>query len=205
MFDDRRKDQGGEKTLVELEPDECWCVVYPCGGYDYGHELMDAAVVYGKLGVVFASGDSVPVVRMKIEDAKSFADRMKRIAADDDEDLRTLAVLYDSQGERYRRFDDSVTLCTEAAFSDWPLTGDRNVLYRLKNMAKKALTPVTQHSKWLESSRIGKGDRSRYEHESLSKILASAVDYDQLNVSNCLFAERIVRRQMVLERGLPRR
>ena len=190
----------GDSTPVTLKPGEKWVVVYPGGDYECGAEVPDAQIVHGGyLGVIFSKGESLPVVRMSSALAESFKDKWKRIESEDIDDLRTTAVMYDSQGERFRRFEEALPLMSEAAFSDWPLTGDRNVLYRLKVMVKKSQTPVTQHVKWVESSRINKGDRSRYEHECLAKILDAAVTYDQLNVANLLCMEKLVRRQMVLE------
>ena len=190
----------GAETPILLKPGEKWVVVYPGRTLECGAVVPDVHISHGGyLGVVFDKGESLPVVRMSSDEAETFKDRWKRIEADEIDDLRTTAVMYDSQGERFRRFEDSLPLLSEAAFADWPLTGDRNVLYRLKVMVKKSQTPVTQHIKWVESSRINKGDRSRYEHECLAKVLDAAVTYDQLNVANLLCMEKLVRRQMVLE------
>eukprot|EP00746_Dinoflagellata_sp_MGD_P159731 gnl/MRDRNA2_/MRDRNA2_86757_c1_seq1.p1 gnl/MRDRNA2_/MRDRNA2_86757_c1~~gnl/MRDRNA2_/MRDRNA2_86757_c1_seq1.p1 ORF type:complete len:406 (+),score=88.05 gnl/MRDRNA2_/MRDRNA2_86757_c1_seq1:297-1514(+) len=124
--------------------------------------------------------------------------RDKKMESDD---LRTLPVRYDHQGERWRDYPEAVAIMDSDDFGDWPLTGPRNALWRLKQLKRSGLTPLTQHQKWCERSKVGKTDRAKHEHECLAKVLDSAVSYDQLNACNLACIERVVKRRMLIEQA----
>lgn len=59
-----------------------------------------------------------------------------------EDDMRTRAVTYDTQGERFREYRDAVSQMQEDAFGDWPLEGPRTALWVLKFFARQQLTPT---------------------------------------------------------------
>ncbi|CAE8654568.1 unnamed protein product [Polarella glacialis] len=197
-----------------LKPGMHWVALATAAGVNVGDicQLRANDPARGEYGLfISSSGDSVPVQQMSSKEIDAFIDSLMKkkptgpqgdgelLGADDTGDLRTLAVAYDPQGDRYRKFDEAVTICYETDFADWPLSGPRSVLFRLKALRKSGLTPMTQHSTWLEKSKMGKNDRSRHEHEVLARILETAVTYDQYNAPNSAAMERLIRRMMLIE------
>ena len=67
-------------------------------------------------------------------------------AAVETDEVRTLSVIYDEQGERFRLWREVVNALQTDTFDDWPVEGPRTVLWLMKVFSKAGLTP----SKWLE-------------------------------------------------------
>jgi hypothetical protein len=156
---------------------------------------------FGSYGIFHSSQGPVPMKQLTEAELKVFMKDAPtgELTEEEHEDLRTLPVCYDVQGERFRRFEDAVVLSVETDFADWPISGPRTALFRMKTLRKAGQTPVSQHMSWVEKSKMNKNDRSRHEHEVLSRILETLVCYDQCNVSNLAAVERLVRRQQLIE------
>ena len=87
----------------------------------------------------------------------------------------------------------------EENFDDFPVKGPRTTRWLCNDIAKTGLGPVGRHHQWMRDAEIPPGDRSRFEHEVLSKILEVGVTYDQLQVGNLGSFEVASRRLQVIE------
>ena len=72
---------------------------------------------------------------------------------DNHTDARTLPVLHDRQGQRFRDFRDAVSRCEGHSFIDWPVPGPCTVMWVLKWMVAKGGTPLTLHAAWKTNGR----------------------------------------------------
>jgi len=117
------------------------------------------------------------------------------------EDVRTLPVMFERTGERFRPFEDAVAIMTEEPFpeEEWPIEGPRSALWWLKGNRRLGLTPVGRHQKWAHESGIAATDRSIHEHELLSSVIELAATVDQLNLSSLASFEMLVRRIQFIE------
>jgi hypothetical protein len=117
------------------------------------------------------------------------------------EDARTLSVKYDARGERGRAFNDGVNSMDPQVYEDWPLEPPRTCLYYVQQIAKLGYGPTARHEKWKGDNKLGLDDAGVTEHEIGSEILELATTYDQLDLSNCVCFERLVRRLQFIEEG----
>ena len=117
------------------------------------------------------------------------------------EDVRTLPVLFERTGERFRSFEDAVSLMSEEQFAEeeWPIEGPRSVLWWLKGNRRLGVTPVGRHQKWAHESGVAATDRSIHEHELLSSVIELAATVDQLNLASLASFEMLIRRIQFIE------
>ena len=110
-----------------------------------------------------------------------------------DEDARTLPIVCESSGERWREFRDVVNASEESVAEHWPIEGPRTMLWVLKYMRKYGGGPLARHTKWVHEFRLSGGDPHAYIHEVLSEVFELATCWDQLDVSNLASFERLAR------------
>ena len=114
-------------------------------------------------------------------------------------DARVCSIRYGVDGVRYRDFREAIPLMEVSQFTDFPLTGPRSAHWLMTTIAQTSSGPLARHSRWTAESGVSMTDRSRYEHEILSRILETAVTYDCLNVTNLACLEIAGRRLQLLE------
>eukprot|EP00929_Paragymnodinium_shiwhaense_P059230 TRINITY_DN29661_c0_g1_i1.p1 TRINITY_DN29661_c0_g1~~TRINITY_DN29661_c0_g1_i1.p1 ORF type:complete len:411 (+),score=49.95 TRINITY_DN29661_c0_g1_i1:455-1687(+) len=116
------------------------------------------------------------------------------------EDLRTLPVRFDAQGDRRRELPDALGLMSdEMPAGGMPLSGPRSVLWTLKYCRDTGGSIANAHDLWVRNGGIPGSDRSVYKHECLSRILEAAVMVDQLNAPALLSMELLVRRMALIK------
>jgi hypothetical protein len=73
------------------------------------------------------------------------------VASEDGEqdDVRTLPARFEKAGERFRMFDEAVSLMTEERFGpdEWFLEGPRSAAWWLKSTGRLGMTPLSRHQK----------------------------------------------------------
>ncbi|CAE7391337.1 ANK1 [Symbiodinium sp. CCMP2592] len=147
--------------------------------------------------IVLGDRALIPVGNLTLTAMKVAADGVAAVHFDD---LRVLPVRFDAQGLRRREFNAAVALLRD----DTPqggglqLQGPASLLNILKMLRDQNFTPTTFHEFWVRSSELGKGDRSVFEHECLSRILESMITVDQMNVPCLQSAELLCRRMQVI-------
>ena len=110
------------------------------------------------------------------------------------DDVRTLAVAYDTQGARWKSFREAVVEMTEDHFPDFPLYDPRTVLWLLKYIARQGHTPITWVEAYLSRKQYSSSDRSQHELRFLGEFLEYIVCYDQLNACSLAAVELAARR-----------
>ena len=118
------------------------------------------------------------------------------------EDVRTMSVIYDANGDRRRGFKETVGEMRRTEFEDFPFE-PRTVLEYLKATATIAESCLGQHLAWAQQSRIPEGSRALYEDEALARIMDVAMSYDALNISNLACFELLVRRRQLIAEAHP--
>lgn len=139
-------------------------------------------------------------VEERLEELRNAVGLEGSIGKDPAADVRTLPVPFRPvTGERHRPFADAVALLTEEPFPDMPIQGPRTARWLCEAIMRTGQPPLAQHRCWLRDAEIPSGDRPRYEHEVLSRILELGVEYDQLHVSNPASFEVLARRLQLIE------
>ena len=176
---------------------DTWVALESVGRYKRGDAvardpdgLPPGSVFLLDKGVVPVDGSSMLVKKIKYEDLGSYAL----------EDLRVLQVKFDAQGTRRCEFSKAIAEMNDAVplGGGLQLAGPTTVLSILKDLRDQGFTPSTFHEHWVRTSDLGKGDRSVYEHECLSRILESMVVIDQLNAPALQSSELVARRLQVI-------
>ena len=116
-------------------------------------------------------------------------------------DVRTLSVVYDATGERFRDFGESIQHLETVVWPDTPVKGPATVLWVLKFMKTYGGTPTGWHQRWMTATRLQPTDAGVSLHESFSRMLELMICFDQLSVGALASAEFAVRQiQMVEEK-----
>ena len=119
--------------------------------------------------------------------------------AGDELDARVLALNRGANGERHRRFVDSVKDLTETDWGGWPLLGPRTCAWCLGFIAEQDTHPRSRHTKWKADCGLTSADRGVAEHELCMRLLDLGVTYDQLNITELVTFELICRRAQMAE------
>ena len=120
-------------------------------------------------------------------------------AALDGDDLRTLAVAYDANGQRHRDFREAISRMSSTAFTDFPVAGPRTLEWVLRFLLDNGPTPRGWHNKWRADGRLQPTDAGVAMHEVCCLVLETMVVYDQLAVTNLASAEQIGRQLQLIE------
>jgi len=114
------------------------------------------------------------------------------------DDVRTLAVDYDGQGERHKAWRQVTLELTEEVFSDWPPLGPRTTISLAKHMERHGRTPTGWIERWAREKHLETTDRAYHEMKCLGEILEQAGSYDQLNLGSLSCMELLVRRMQII-------
>ena len=179
-----------------------WVAAEDCGQYKVGDtvklrgaELIDRR---GEKGLYTTSaGETVFVMRLQAgETVEKFrASRLK----DGGSDARVLAVAYNATGTRHRLWRDLVTKLDTVVFGDWPLPGPRTAVWCAQFIDLRGGSPMDHHRWWLANLRLNPTDFGVQEHEHGMRAFQFFGEYDQLDLSNVVGLEVILRRCQVIE------
>ena len=115
------------------------------------------------------------------------------------EDVRTLGISRDVDGNRFKEFRDAVQEAKPCEFSDWPIAGPRTTKYVISQMLDHGGSPLGHHQAWRVACKLQPSDGPAQEHEAWSRVLQAMMTYDQLDVSNLASAELVVRALQKIE------
>lgn len=130
--------------------------------------------------------------------AKSEGSSASAAVDEADDDARTLAVMYDDHGERFRSWKEAVAKMHESFYEGWPVEGPRTMLWMAKNIERTGGTRVLCYQKYLVENRISATDRLSYDLQSLCRLMEHAGCYDQLNRASLASFEVLARRMQLL-------
>ena len=114
-------------------------------------------------------------------------------------DLRVLPVKYDRTDQRFRDFRDGVCLLESHSFTDWPVLGPRTVVWVCQFMLHRSNTPLGWHQEWKNLGRLSDDEGLVHEHETICRLLETAVCYDQLQVGALASFEVLARELQITE------
>lgn len=120
-------------------------------------------------------------------------------AAEDEQDLRVLPVLFDTAEERWRTVAEAVPDFTDVDFEDFPLQGPRTIGHDTRQLRRLNLDFTQHHESWLKKSGVRASDRSVHEHSAICRTLNLMMCYDQLNLCGLASAEALNRRRSLIE------
>ena len=95
----------------------------------------------------------------------------------------------------------AVAVSFEDEFPDWPIEGPRSLFFAIRELRLESKNFLEHHQQWVMTSGLHKADRAVHEHEVCCAALHYGLCYDQLNLVNCAWAERIDKRRALLERA----
>jgi hypothetical protein len=214
----RNDTNGGRDPLAVHEGARVWVVVSAGSGDQFGQEVpldvvRSQGVVNGDKGVLnFSNTHSVFIQAFSATDTSGEIDKMKDewagltprpgsglpstappVALDAPEDARTLPVERSSAGERHRVWRSVADALSEAAFSDWPLSGPRTAAWYAREIGRTGMGPVSRHHAWRQENNLKNEDGHSVRHEMLSEVLELLGSCDQLDLSNLAGVEALAR------------
>ena len=110
------------------------------------------------------------------------------------EDVRTLWVQYDGQGERFKEWRMAVQESSSLVYEDCPLPGPLSCLSFAKNTTRTGGDPRLWLQLWCREKRLESTDRTVHELRTLTEAIYMAGTYDQLNLGGVLALEILSRR-----------
>ena len=113
------------------------------------------------------------------------------------EDVRTMSITFNANGERMRSFRESVGDFVQVEFEDFPLQ-PRTCLEYLRAVTSVSEGCYSQHLAWIQQAKIPDNNRAIHEDEVLARILDTCVTYDCLNPVNLACMELVVRRRQLI-------
>ena len=119
-------------------------------------------------------------------------------------DCRLLGLHVDGQGGRFLEFGKAVDTMKPASLPDWPLNGPKATLEFLKAVRTGATDLITYHLHWAQHSGISQFAAAKHEHRSIMEALKAFITYDQIDASNSLGVEFLIRRAIMIETATAR-
>ena len=110
------------------------------------------------------------------------------------EDVRTLAVEWDSQGVRYKDFKKAVNESSEQSIEDAELQGGQTALYSFKKMVQRGGDPKGWLLEFSRENQLGPKDRTWHELQTLTLAVHLAGTHDALNLGGLACIEALARR-----------
>lgn len=172
------------------------------GALAVGDVTGDPVIVFGTSGLVVPPGgeesDAIQVTATNL----SKADFLAAFApgAEKEEvvaDARVLPVRTSEEG-RHREWSDCVAEFSEESFEDWPVAGPRTAKWCTQFLRRRH-APLDHHLMMRSVAKVSPEDWGIQEHERLLRMLAVAAEYDQLDLTNCAWAEMALRQCQTIE------
>ena len=204
-------------------PDQVWLLMEPGLGSRIGTEvwLRDGDLVRDVDALIFRNAEVLRVRRVGMKEMiKVSKERREAVAkwAPDAEaavaaqlggaaaggggataaagldDVRTLAVDYDGQGERFKPWRDFTREIYVQNYDDDPLEGTISVVHVCKMMDRSGGDPRRWLSEWSRDYKVERSDRTYHELHTLCECLHLAGTYDMINVGALRSIEKVARR-----------
>ena len=199
-------EDGGNGTM--------WVLAEMVEGHKIGEQVrvpanMPTVNDHGLFSIQDSSGQqrAVLVKRVPPEDLSSFCDARIKLARSSEslqgedqvaaEDVRTMSVQYNANGERMRGFKDSIGEMVQCSFEDFPLEPPTCLEY-LRAVGTISESCYGQHLAWVQQAKIPDSNRAIHEDELLARVLDACIMYDCLNPANLACMELIARRRQLI-------
>ena len=120
-----------------------------------------------------------------------------RLNVDDGDDARTLAIKYIGS-ERGRDFSEAVDACAMIKCSLFKVFGPRTAPWCIQSLKKKKGGAI-HHEDWKPMLKLTHEDFGVVQHGTILSAIALALEFDQLNVTNCASFELLLRKAQLTE------
>ena len=130
----------------------------------------------------------------------NFADGQKGALGD----LRVLGTHVDNASKRFLPFKDGFPLMCESVFTDWGFSGPRAVKEYLGSIHESGTDIGNYHLQWAKNSGVNQHSAVCHEHRNLVESLRLGITKDQIDPSNLMMCELMVRRLVQLEVAVTR-
>lgn len=191
-----------DASIEEVEGGE-WLIADPSRS-DFGELVADADVEAGVVlrdcGIVEKDGEEV-FIRLISTSQKEDWIKSKDSSKGD---LRTLGDFRDGQGARFLGFSSAIDLMRSSDMTDWALNGPRAVIEYMKSVRAGSSDLTTYHLGWVRSSGINVHAAAVHEHRTLCDAMRAFLQVDQVDASNLLGCEILVRRLIQIETATSR-
>lgn len=163
-------------------------------------DKMQGAVTLGSRGLVDADGSTVGIEEIPLSETTSFAESKKSTLGD----LRLIGRHVDSADKRFIQFKDAFPLLRQTDFKDWQFQGPRAAREFLSSINESGTDLGAYHLQWVKNSGVNTHRSVCHEHRNLVEVVRLALCKDQLDVSNLMCMELVVRRLVQLEVAVSR-
>ena len=92
----------------------------------------------------------------------------------ENEELRTLTVDYDGQGEHFKSWKEVCRKAGISEFRDWPLEGPRTTKWWIQQVARRGIGPLARHQTWRHENELEEDCHLCAAREMLSEIMEMA-------------------------------
>ena len=169
-------------------------------GNEVPADLLATAVTLDRRGLVEFQGIIEGIEEIPNEDVKSFPESRKGTLGD----LRLIGNHEDSSGKRFISLQDAFPLFKESTLEDWGFNGPRAVKEYLQSIREASNDLASYHLQWLQHSGANPRTALVHEHRNILEVIRLAVCRDQLDVTNLLSFELLIRRAIQLELAVAR-
>ncbi|CAK0890753.1 unnamed protein product [Prorocentrum cordatum] len=177
---------------VEME-NFVW-VVAEVGHSRFAQPLVDAELDQASLGqskgVALVSGLEVFIEKVQSNQLQEWMTSRSSEGGD----LRTLGDHRDSAGRRHLPLSDAISLMRETSFDDWAMPGPRVAKEWLVSVRDGPGDLSSYHGQWVRRSGVSESSAVAHIHDVLCESVRLAIQTDQLDVTNLLSFELIMRR-----------
>ena len=118
------------------------------------------------------------------------------------DDARTLAVKFNSDGQRFRDFRSAVEDMYADTWAEWPVDGPRTFAWGVRFMCNQAGTPTGWHTKWRSDGKLDASSHIVAFHGVCCQMVETMMSFDQVNGPNLATAELLMRQIMLAEERL---
>ena len=116
----------------------------------------------------------------------------------------TLGVHKDAQNKRYLSLSDAYPMLRQSSFDDWGFAGPRAALEFLGSIREGTSDLPGYHLQWLQHSGVNSRSAVAHEHKTILEAVRLGICRDQLDISNLLSFELLIRRAIQLEMAVAR-
>lgn len=161
---------------------------------------LDQAVTLGSRGLVEYHGVIEGIQEVPQKEVSGFSEKAREALGD----LRNIGDHRDGQKRRFIALADAMPLFRQTSFDDWSFSGPRATLEFLTSVRESTNDLTGYHFQWIKHSGVNVHSSVVHEHKNLLEVLRLAICRDQLDVTNLLSCELLVRRLVQLEVAVSR-
>ena len=193
---------GGDPTIEE----HVWVYAEP-DHVSFGERVPQAtldsqhlSVTMTDKGIAARDGEEILIRRLVLSSLEEWKKKTKGGAGD----IRLLGDHRDSAGKRRLPLSVAVAILRNTPFEDWTLPGPRAFFEFISSVVNGPGNLVSYHAEWERTSGVASSSAVCHDHKILCDVVRLAVEVDQVDGSNLMSMEQVVRRIIQLETAVER-